>query len=47
MTMQVIAAVEEFERDLLVEPTQSGLKRVVSQGKQLGQPKSLTKQHAD
>ena len=47
MTMQVIAAVAEFERDLLVERTQSGLKRAVSQGKQLGRPKSLTKQHAD
>jgi putative DNA-invertase from lambdoid prophage Rac len=36
MTMQVIAAVAEFERDLLIERTQAGLTRAVSQGKQLG-----------
>lgn len=46
MTMQVIAAVAEFERDLLVERTQAGLTRAISQGKQLGRPASLTKQHA-
>ena len=41
MTMQVIAAVAEFERDLLVERTQSGLSRAKAQGKLLGRPKSL------
>jgi putative DNA-invertase from lambdoid prophage Rac len=46
MTMQVIAAVAEFERDLLIERTQAGLTRAVSQGKQLGRPMSLTKHHA-
>ncbi|QOV93447.1 recombinase family protein [Novosphingobium sp. ES2-1] len=42
MTMAVIAAVAEFERDLLVERTQAGLLRAVSQGKKLGRPSSLT-----
>lgn len=42
MTMGVIAAVAEFERDLLVERTQSGLKRAKAEGKTLGRPPSLT-----
>jgi putative DNA-invertase from lambdoid prophage Rac len=42
MTMAVIAAVSEFERDLLVERTQAGLKRVVSEGGRLGRPPALT-----
>jgi putative DNA-invertase from lambdoid prophage Rac len=41
MTMGVIAAVAEFERDLLIERTQSGLARAKSQGKFLGRPRSL------
>lgn len=41
MTMGVIAAVAEFERDLLVERTQAGLNRAKSQGKTLGRPHSL------
>jgi putative DNA-invertase from lambdoid prophage Rac len=41
MTMQVIAAVAEFERDLLIERTQAGLKRAKAQGKALGRPPSL------
>jgi len=41
MTMQVIAAVAEFERDLLIERTQSGLSRARAQGKRLGRPRSL------
>jgi putative DNA-invertase from lambdoid prophage Rac len=40
MTMGVIAAVAEFERDLLIERTQSGLRRAVEEGKQLGRPRS-------
>ncbi len=36
MTMQVIAAVAEFERDLLIERTQSGLQRARASGKRLG-----------
>jgi putative DNA-invertase from lambdoid prophage Rac len=47
MTMQVIAAVAEFERDLLIERTQSGLARAKSQGKKLGRPLQLNAaQHA-
>ncbi len=41
MTMSVIASVAEFERDLLVERTQSGLARAKAQGKKLGRPTSL------
>ena len=44
MTMQVIAAVAEFERDLLVERTQSGLMRAKAQGKVLGRPPSIDAQ---
>jgi putative DNA-invertase from lambdoid prophage Rac len=36
MTMGVITAVAEFERDLIVERTQAGLKRAVAEGKMLG-----------
>jgi len=42
MTMAVIAAVAEFERDLLVERTQAGLSRAKAQGKILGRPCALT-----
>lgn len=42
MTMQVIAAVAEFERDLLIERTQSGLSRARGQGKTLGRPTALS-----
>jgi len=42
MTMQVIAAVAEFERDLLIERTQSGISRARAQGKSLGRPLSLS-----
>lgn len=38
MTMQVLSAVAEFERDLLVERTQQGLMRAKAEGKQLGRP---------
>jgi putative DNA-invertase from lambdoid prophage Rac len=41
MTMGVIAAVAEFERDLLIERTQAGLARAKSEGKTLGRPSSL------
>jgi putative DNA-invertase from lambdoid prophage Rac len=44
MTMGVIAAVAEFERDLLVERTQSGLSRAKAQGKVLGRPRSVDAQ---
>jgi putative DNA-invertase from lambdoid prophage Rac len=41
MTMGVIAAVAEFERDLLIERTQSGLERAKAQGKTLGRTPAL------
>lgn len=44
MTMQVIAAVAEFERDLLVERTQSGLRRAKGQGKHCGRPPTFSKE---
>ena len=39
--MQVIAAVAEFERDLLVERTQAGLSRARAEGKSIGRPGAL------
>ncbi|SFS87490.1 recombinase family protein [Brevundimonas viscosa] len=42
MTMSVIAAVAEFERDLLIERTQSGLQRARANGTKLGRPAALT-----
>lgn len=38
MTMQVINAVAEFERDLLIERTHAGLRRAQLEGKKLGRP---------
>src|SRR3954447_15755275 len=42
LTMNVINAVAEFERDLLIERTQAGLSRAKTEGKVLGRPPSLT-----
>ncbi|MFM0098726.1 recombinase family protein [Paraburkholderia nemoris] len=42
MTMQVLCAVAEFERDLLIERTNSGLARVKAEGRKLGRPSALT-----
>ena len=42
LTMSVINAVAEFERDLLVERTQAGLSRARAEGRKLGRPASLT-----
>jgi putative DNA-invertase from lambdoid prophage Rac len=42
MTMGVISAVAEFERDLLVERTMAGLDRAKAQGRVLGRPASLS-----
>lgn len=42
MTMGVIAAVAEFERDLLIERTQSGISRARAAGKVFGRPPALT-----
>lgn len=45
MTMGVIAAVAEFERDLLIERTQSGLARARAEGKALGRPRRISEKH--
>lgn len=42
MTMNVINAVAQFERDLLIERTQSGLARAKAEGKPLGRPSALS-----
>lgn len=42
MTMAVISAVAEFERDLLIERTQAGLDRARAEGKKLGRPPALS-----
>lgn len=42
MTMGVIAAVAQFERDLLVERTQSGVAQARAQGKRIGRPPALS-----
>ena len=41
LTMHVINALAEFERDLLTERTQAGLNRAKAEGKTLGRPASL------
>lgn len=41
MTMQVLNAVAEFERDLLIERTQAGLERAKAEGATLGRPATL------
>ncbi|KVX59263.1 recombinase family protein [Burkholderia cepacia] len=43
MTMQVLNAVAEFERDLLIERTQAGIARAKAEGKAMGRPSALTK----
>jgi putative DNA-invertase from lambdoid prophage Rac len=42
MTMHVINAVAQFERDLLIERTQAGLSRAKGQGKKFGRPPVLS-----
>ncbi len=42
MTMGVLAAVAEFERDLLIERTQAGISRARSEGKKFGRPATFT-----
>jgi putative DNA-invertase from lambdoid prophage Rac len=41
LTMQVLAAVAEFELDLIRERTRAGLQRARSEGKRLGRPMAL------
>ena len=47
MTMQVIAAVAEFERDQLIERTQAGLARAKAQGVRMGRPMLLSPAQQD
>ena len=44
MTMSVLTAVAEFERDLLIERTQAGLVRAKAEGKTLGRKPSLNEE---
>lgn len=44
MIMQVISAVAEFERDLLLERTHSGIARAKAAGKQFGRPSALNEE---
>lgn len=41
MTMQVISAVAEFERDLLIERTPAGIVRAKREGVRFGRPPTL------
>ncbi|EKT4540373.1 recombinase family protein [Pseudomonas putida] len=41
MTMQVLSAVAEFERDLLIERTHAGINRAKLEGKKLGRPEAV------
>lgn len=41
MTMQVLSAVAEFERDLLIERTHAGINRAKAEGKKLGRPEAV------
>lgn len=47
MTMQVINAVAEFERDLLIERTNAGIKRAKAEGKTFGRPQALSAAQRD
>jgi putative DNA-invertase from lambdoid prophage Rac len=42
MTMQVLNAVAEFERDLLIERTNAGIERAKASGQHMGRPHALT-----
>ena len=44
MTMQIISAVAEFEKDLLIERTHSGLVRARAAGKRFGRPPALSQE---
>lgn len=44
MTMNVLNAVAQFERDLLIERTQAGLNRAKAEGKTLGRKATLSEQ---
>lgn len=42
MTMQVLSAVAEFERDLLIERPNEGIARAEAEGKAMGRPCALS-----
>lgn len=44
LTMQVLNAVAQFERDLIIERTNAGLERAKLEGKILGRPHSLSEE---
>jgi putative DNA-invertase from lambdoid prophage Rac len=47
MTMGVLTAVAEFERDLLIERTHAGLARAKAEGKRMGRPRALSDQRLE
>ena len=47
LTMGVINAVAQFERDLLIERTQAGLARAKAEGKKIGRPPALSSSDQD
>lgn len=47
MTMGVLSAMAEFERDLLIERTQAGLTRAKAEGKALGRPSALSREQQE
>lgn len=47
MTMGVIAAVAQFERDLLIERTLAGQSRARAEGKKFGRPRALTEKQRE
>jgi putative DNA-invertase from lambdoid prophage Rac len=47
MTMGVLNAVAEFERDLLIERTQAGLRRAKAEGKVPGRPAALSREQQE
>lgn len=47
LMLNMLAAVAEMERDLLVERTQSGLARAKAEGKTLGRPTSTTNEQRE
>jgi putative DNA-invertase from lambdoid prophage Rac len=44
LMIKMLAAVADFERDLIIERTQVGLARAKAEGKRLGRPSKTTKQ---
>lgn len=47
MTMHIINAVAQFERDLIIERTHAGLARARAEGKHMGRPPALTKKQQE